>query len=306
MTHRIVLSLGAGVQSTALALLVVERALPRPDVAIFADTGWERQATYRQVERLTPLLAGVGVPVQKVSKGDLRAAMLDGSDYLSIPAFVAGKDGKAAPLRRQCTGDYKLDPILRAIKVALGAKISRNGSVLAPPKGTTADVWIGFSRDEIGRVKESIHPWVTNVHPLLDLAGSSDGAPGWTRPDCERYLRRMGWGDTPRSACIGCPLHGDREWREMRDDRPDEWADAVAFDEALRASPTVRSGAGPAYLHRSLLPLAQAPIDKVSRREWLARQGDLLGALADNAEMGDPDGCSPFGCRSGQPVPESA
>lgn len=37
-----VLSLGAGVQSTALALMAVEgRFGAVPDMAVFADTGWE-------------------------------------------------------------------------------------------------------------------------------------------------------------------------------------------------------------------------------------------------------------------------
>jgi hypothetical protein len=35
------LSLGAGVQSTTLALLAIEPVVPKPDAAIFADTGWE-------------------------------------------------------------------------------------------------------------------------------------------------------------------------------------------------------------------------------------------------------------------------
>src|SRR5205814_10359044 len=40
----VILSLGAGVQSTALALMAVQGELPgfrRPVAAIFADTGWE-------------------------------------------------------------------------------------------------------------------------------------------------------------------------------------------------------------------------------------------------------------------------
>ncbi|ETA02416.1 hypothetical protein CcI156_10935 [Frankia sp. CcI156] len=46
-----VLSLGAGIQSTTLALLAVEAALPRPDAAIFADTGWEPRAVYEHLDR---------------------------------------------------------------------------------------------------------------------------------------------------------------------------------------------------------------------------------------------------------------
>lgn len=55
---------------------------------------------------------------------------------------------------------------------------------------------------------------------------------------------------------------------------------------------------GSMFLHRSRVPLDQAPIDRVTRREWADRQGDLFDELED----GDPDGCSPWTCRSGLPV----
>lgn len=55
-------------------------------------------------------------------------------------------------------------------------------------------------------------------------------------------LANKGYPMPPRSACIGCPFHSDHEWRDMRDNRPEEWADAMKFDRALR-------------------PLDEAPID---------------------------------------------
>ena len=296
MGELVTLSLGAGVQSTTLALLAVEGVLPRPDVAIFADTGWEPRAVYGHLDRLTAAMAAAEIPVVRVSRGNLREDMLAGRDWLSIPAFVTTKGGEAVPVRRQCTGDYKLDPIIRYLKLRLGAKVSASGAVLPPPAGSAVEQWIGFSADEIGRVKPSQHKWITNRYPLLDLTGAG-GREGWTRDDCRRWLTSKGWGDTPRSACIGCPLHGNAAWRRLRDQHPDEWADAVDFDAALRTS-NVRSGAGTAYLHRSLLPLAQAPIDRVTRREWNDRQADIFDFLED----GDPDGCSPYGCRSGLPI----
>lgn len=45
-------STGAGVQSATITLLAIEGVLPLPDVAIFADTGWEPKKVYAQVERL--------------------------------------------------------------------------------------------------------------------------------------------------------------------------------------------------------------------------------------------------------------
>ena len=57
-----VLSLGAGVQSTVLALMMTaQRRIPpvlercgycRPDFAIFADTGWEPRSVYRHLDWL--------------------------------------------------------------------------------------------------------------------------------------------------------------------------------------------------------------------------------------------------------------
>lgn len=51
----------------------------------------------------------------------------------------------------------------------------------------------------------------------------------WTRADCLRYLEQQGM-TAPRSACIGCPYHSDREWRELKLNAPDEFADAVTFE----------------------------------------------------------------------------
>ncbi|MFE7315130.1 hypothetical protein ACFU7T_18925 [Streptomyces sp. NPDC057555] len=124
------------------------------------------------------------------------------------------------------------------------------------------------------------------MFPLLDL--------GWSRDDCREYLTAEGFGETPKSACIGCPYHGNAQWRKLRDGAPDEWKDAVEFDAVIRAG-NARATAngvpllGQAFLHRSRLPLGKAPIDHKTRNEL-------------RSERGDPDGCSPWSCRSGEPV----
>lgn len=131
------------------------------------------------------------------------------------------------------------------------------------------------------------------------------GRLGWTRDGCRRYLTANGWETTPKSACIGCPFHGNRQWRDLRDNHPAEWADAVDFDQQIRSG-NARGNAngkpllGEAYLHSSRLPLDQAPIDRVTWHEWKTRQTDIFDQIADaQMEDGDPDGCSPWSCRSG-------
>ncbi len=57
------LSLGAGVQSTTLALMTVEGLLPRIDGAVFADTGWEPRRVYEHLDRLRDVLTAADIPL---------------------------------------------------------------------------------------------------------------------------------------------------------------------------------------------------------------------------------------------------
>lgn len=284
-------STGVGVQSTVITLMYAEGTLPKPDYAIFADTGWEPAAVYRQLDRIADVLAGIDVPLLRVSSGNLRDDAVDPQHrYASVPYFVRNPDGTDGMGRRQCTSEYKLAPINRKVRELLGAKPPDFRRV---PKGRIAEQWIGFSTDEIHRISDRLGvSYLRPRYPLFEL--------GMSRKDCQRFLSARGWGDTVKSACVGCPFHGNAQWRDQRDNHPDEWADAVAFDEAIR-----KGGSrglplnGEAFLHRSRIPLSIAPIDRVTRAEWHDRQGDLLDLLA---EEGDPDGCSPYGCRSGEAV----
>lgn len=322
----VALSLGAGVQSTALGLLAIDGVLPKPDVAIFADTGWEPAAVYAQVDRIAAALEGAGIAFHRVSQGNLRTDAVDPDHrYASIPYFVQSEPGPCEPCsatgrvpndevegaqkkcgrcrgsgwddgkgmgRRQCTSEYKLAPITRKVRELLGAKAPDFRRV---PKGRVAEQWIGFSTDEVIRANRRRDDqgvsYLRSRYPLLEL--------GMSRTDCQKYLDSKGWGDTEKSACIGCPYHGNRQWRELRDGNPAEWADAVAFDEAIR-----KGGSrglpldGEAFLHRSRLPLSIAPIDHVTRTE--RREDDIANSpsLLDVLEDGEPNGCSPYGCRT--------
>ncbi|MFC9331698.1 hypothetical protein [Kitasatospora sp. NPDC057015] len=135
----------------------------------------------------------------------------------------------------------------------------------------------------------------TRTDPLNDAA---------LRGDCLALLAEHGLESTPKSSCLGCPFHGNQQWREIRDGDPEGWADVVEFDALIRAgnARATESGnplLGQAYLHRSRVPLSQAPIDRLTRREQLALDEQQA---ADEAEFGPADGCSPYSCRSGDPV----
>jgi hypothetical protein len=304
------LSLGAGVQSTAVLLLSALGKLPKLDGAIFSDTGWEPQGVYDHLNRIErEIAAPAGIPIYRVSSGNIRNDALDPDHrFASMPLYVRNRDGGDGMTRRQCTSEYKLKPIKREVRRLLGAILKDNGVPGRVPTGRWAEQWVGISTDERdraldqdGNLKTGDVKYSRNRYPLLELNMSRD--------ECTALLTRHGYGSTPKSACIGCPFHVNRQWRDLRDNSPEEWADAVAFDAAIREG-SARAKAqgqnllGTAYLHRSRMPLSGAPIDKVSYVEWAGRQGDALQALAlaEFEESLEDDsslaGCSPFGCAS--------
>lgn len=255
------LSLGAGVQSTALALMADKglHGLPKPDMAIFADTGWEPQSVYEHLDWLETQLS---FPVVRVQAGNIKEQILagtnagNGRNYLGIPAHLVGTDGSKGVARRQCTANYKVAPIRNKLRQILGAEPGKQ-----VPKGKHVEIWIGISVDEAARAKPSRDPsWSTHRFPLIELEFSRAQLYQWFHENFPgRYL--------PRSACIGCPYKGDAEWKWLKDNSPSEFEEAAFVDRALREIPVVRnaitSNGASAFLHRSRLPLAEVTFDAV-------------------------------------------
>jgi hypothetical protein len=239
-----VLSLGAGVQSTTLALMAAHGEIPQPDFAVFADTGWEPAEVYRHLDRLE---AALPFPVYRVrsDKGDIRDSIATG-DYEPIPWHIPGTGGNFASMgRRQCTKVYKLYPIRRFVRAALGGKTPRGG----------CDMLIGISTNEAHRMKASSVDYIVNRFPLIDL--------GMNRHDCRARL--AGWGvDCPRSACCGCPFLNDEDWGERR--KQPEWGATVALSYRLAERGQ--------FMHRSLRTMDKVDLAADAERG----QPDLFGA----------------------------
>ena len=269
-----VLNLGAGVQSSTILLMSLRGELPRIDYAVFADTGWEPPAVYRQFERLQALASEAGVRVDKVAIGNIRDDAVRGrkhggriqqgmsedgrNRWGSLPYFVRNPDGSQGMVRRQCTRVYKIRPIDRWVRSeVLGLAKGQRA-----PKEPVVRRWYGISFDEVQRMRDSVYKWEVNWYPLVDMR--------ITRTACFKWLHDAGFGELPRSACIGCPYRSDREWREMRDSRPEEWADAVEFDKTMRHT----DGIGEFYLHRSCEPLGTVNLWTDQAENQLSLFGD--------------------------------
>lgn len=257
-----VISLGAGVQSTALALMATRGELgPMPDCAIFADTGWEPDGVYRHLDWLERQLP---FPVYRVTFGDLRADVLDGyraktKRTSSPPFFTRDERGPSGMLPRQCTKEYKVQPIRAKVRELMGLEARQRG-----PKHIAVEQWIGISTDEASRMKPAEQPWIAHRWPLIEKRLS--------RWDCLRWLERNGYPQPPKSACIGCPYHDDAFWRDLRDNAPADWRDAVEFDREIRTG-----GRGmllTPFLHRSCVPLDQVDLSTAEDRGQLSLFND--------------------------------
>jgi hypothetical protein len=233
-----IISLGAGVQSSTMALMAAHGEItPMPKCAIFADTQDEPQSVYKWLDWLEKQLP---FPVHRVTKGSLSKKVLE--KYLnekgrmttiSIPFFMEGLGH--AP--RQCTSDYKVYPIDKEITRQMrdsGAK--------------RAIKWIGISLDEIYRMKPSRRSTVEHRWPLVDAR--------IRRHDCENWMKANGYPKPPRSACRYCPYHSDAEWRRLKREEPDEFRKAVEFEQEAQENITELWKEKP-FLHRSLVPLDQ-------------------------------------------------
>lgn len=265
-----VLSLGAGVQSSCVLLMSCRGVLPKLDHAVFADTQWEPKAVYDHLVWLTAEAAKAGIPVHRVTRSNLRAdaiAHAEGngeSRWASMPLFMKNADGSLGLVRRQCTKEYKIEPIEKFIRhEILGLKPRQRA-----PKKPVVEQWFGIDAPEFphrGRV--SHNPWCVFRYPLVHdvVSPRKTGLfeEGFNREDCLTWVLEHGYPRPPRSACIGCPFHSDAEWLLIRQNSS-EWADAVAFDRQLRAGHKTNTGdnafRAEVYLHRSCVPLDEVQL----------------------------------------------
>lgn len=262
-----VLSLGAGVQSSTLALMAAKGVVtPMPDVAIFADTGDEPKNVYDWLEWLTAQLPYEVVTVRHESGIPLSEATQvlttskKGRIYTqyALPAHLLSAEGKRGMAQRACTGDFKIAPIHRYVRAKLKEM-----------KIKQAEMWIGISRDEIMRMKDSRVQYLKHRFPLIDA---------WvTRDQCITWMRDNGYPDPPRSACVFCPYHNNAEWRRLRDQDPEAFARAVEFEKQYQQALARTEMRDTPYLHPARIPLAEVDFDSAPDKEPSLFDNDCEG-----------------------------
>lgn len=232
---------GGGVQSAAIAALIV-RGLYKPDLAVIVDTEREQSTTWSYMDSvITPALSAVCVTLQRVAKSQYATVDLYGGkdgDSLLVPVFTT-QGGEIGKLPAYCSNEWKRRVVQRWAS-AQGVK--------------ECDMWLGISVDEMRRMTPGTDKW-KNRYPLIEQR--------MTRDDCVALVERMGWPTPPRSSCWMCPNHTQEEWRDIKENKPDDWEKAVQFDKEIRKKDPH------AFLHSDGIPLDKADLEE--------RNGVLFG-----------------------------
>jgi 3'-phosphoadenosine 5'-phosphosulfate sulfotransferase (PAPS reductase)/FAD synthetase len=226
------LSYGGGVNSTALAVLLCEGALPEfaPWEAIFADTGDEKDETYAYIEhQFRPYLArhGKGLHVCRD-----RESVLERWERHGITG---------SRIIRSCTDHAKIRPM----------KAYRDGV------DADAISLVGIDADEPGRAR----PRDRARYPLVEA--------GIGRAACRAIIARAGLCVPAKSGCWHCPFARRREVLDLARDHPERFARIAELEDVANelhpGAPRTQWGERPATewaaLARAEREQGRLPID---------------------------------------------
>ncbi len=230
MTNVEVWSCGGGRQSGAIAALIQDGKLAKPDIAFMINTGREKSGTWPFVDGfIRPALATVGLELTIVQKQefayvDLRSHKGD----ILLPGYT-NQSGGVGKLEPYCSGEWKRD---------VGSRWLRSIGV------ESATMWVGISADEAGRIRTPRTQWLQLSYPLIF-------AVMMRAYQCVELIRAHGWTKhIPHSACYLCPNQSDAEWIDMKLNWPDDFAKACETEAEIRlVDPHF-------FLHPSCVPLA--------------------------------------------------
>ncbi len=227
-----VLSLGAGVNSTALLVLKAQGKVDF-DIAIFADTGGEQPETYQYLKEVI-------IPFCKKHNIDLRFTKKDGEslydDYFSkkiIPTTVW----------RSCSDHFKIRPIRKyLIRNFPDEKI---------------ETLIGYCKGEEERAKNND---CGITAPLIEM--------GINREGCMKIIKDAGLLTPIKSGCFFCPYQEGKSWINLLKNHPDLFDEAEALEENGRRFPELIL---PFYANLSCSQLRKAEKDQVKLLRFMPR-----------------------------------
>ena len=261
-----VFSSGGGTQSTAMAALIVQGKLPKPDIMAIVDTGREMPTTWEYMDKVTiPEMKKIGIEVYRVKAmkyankwGHPSLAGWSASGTLMLPMFSSINNSK---LSAYCSKAWKQEAMNLWLKQEHGLTRKEYRK------------WIGFSFDETRRVlnMQRGEEWKRGLirFPLVHDVPTK-------RHQAIRLVEQMGWPTPPRSRCWMCPNQSDMEWHEVQEDYLKLYAEAIRLDEEIRETDAN------AYLHNSIKPLKDVDLTQIGELDPMA--AILFGGTCESGE----------------------
>lgn len=231
-----------------MLVLAVQGELPA-DVGLFCNVGEdsEHPATLRYVHEVAlPFAEAHGFPLHELRrrwrvgprKGELyptlREHVTSARRSVVIPVHMPG----GAPGTRYCTDYWKV----RVVR----AWLRDQGVTSAEP----ATVLIGFSWDELRRMKAVADPLAGREYPLIDRH--------LDRAACAELVAAAGLPVPPKSSCFFCPFRGAKGFAAMHRTDPELWGQAVELERGIIAKRQAL-GRDAAYLTGAGAPLDTLP-----------------------------------------------
>jgi len=187
-----ILSYGAGVNSTALAILLINNGW-KGDI-VFADTGTEWPDTYCFMDYFE---SGWLKP-RELEIIRLGAEWRRDINKPSLIDFCTQKCMIPIMAQRWCTDRYKLKPI---------AKFMKEYNIVG---------------DLVGIDAGERHRAITKIRPLVDW--------GIGRDDCIGIVENEALSIPRKSGCYICPFQSDVQWRTLYEQHPDLYARAEELE----------------------------------------------------------------------------
>jgi len=250
-----ILNFSGGKQSSCLLWMVLLGHLEKPDnfFVLTADPGMENSLTYRYVEMMHEKCREAGITALVADPKSLyfdimdlpkrkRTGRLDNPPYWTID-----EKGKQGRLKQSCTKYYKIQPMDRALRGLMEKYlgIKRNNSRIGE---NVVCKWIGFSYEEVMRIKPASQKYVEFQYPLVDMKMKKE--------DIIAYFIENDLPVPPRSVCNACFSNGIATFKYMFLNRPEDWKQSVEIDEAIRDMSDV-GVREKCYVSKTCLPLAR-------------------------------------------------
>jgi hypothetical protein len=279
------------------------QGLPDPEESFYAHLDWlGTQAAF--LDSKSPLVkssnhGGYGCPILVRTRGQISSDLLRDDAvspnhpngdaltenmhhrFATIPAYTAAIEGRNLSIvPRQCTKEYKIEVIERAIRYEL-LGLSPGDRL---PKDMVVHQYIGISWDERSRAydiarrfetadkEDTVQEGLFGEETVISVTTGRRQKANWrvhfpliedgrmlTRDDCDRELQHSVPHKVYGSACIMCPFKDDPTWaRHMQ--QPTTHDALIRIDAGMRAPNVLvsRDLKQKLYLHK-----ACKPIDKI-------------------------------------------